>query len=258
MQAKKKKVKKSSKKSNSKNKKNRLKIIKWTTLFVLIIGAVTMFLLADLFNTKQIKVVNNNKILSEEIIALSGIKINENMFKFLGFKVEEKIRQNPYIEEVKVNRRLNGIVEITVKERVTTYILELEDGQYAYINNQGYILEKNLEKIQVPVITGFITKNLEPGNRLEVADLQKLNTVIQIMNTAKQKELAAKISHINIADNKDFLLTMESENKLIHFGDSTYINEKFVKLLAVLEDTVGQKGEIFIKNIDKIYFRKEV
>ena len=258
MQAKKKKVKKGLKKTNSKNKKNRLKIIKWTTLIVLIIGAVAMFLLSDLFNTKQIKVINNNKVLSEEIINLSGIKINENMFKFLGFKAEEQIRQNPYIEEAKIHRKLDGTIEINVKERVATYMLELDEGEFAYINNQGYILEKSLEKLKIPVLTGYVTKNIEPGGRLEVADLQKLNIVIQIMNTAKQRDLSVKISHINIEDNKDFLLTMESENKLIHFGDSTYINEKFVKLLAVLEDTVGQKGEIFIKNIDKMYFRKEV
>ena len=258
MQAKKKKIKKTSKKTNSKNKKNRLKIIRWTSLSILIICAITLFLLSDLFNTKQIKVVNNNKILSEEIITLSGIKINENMFKFWGFEVEEQIKINPYIEDVKVRRKLDGTIEINVKERVATYMIELEDGQFAYINNQGYILEKSLEKLQIPVLIGCVTKNIEPGHRLEVADLQKLNTVIQIMNTAKQRDLAVKISHINIEDNMDFLLTMESENKLIHFGDSTYINEKFVKLIAVLEDTVGQRGEIFIKNLDKIYFRKEV
>ena len=45
---------------------------------------------------------------------------------------------------------------------------------------------------------------------------------------------------------------------MIHFADSKSINDKFVKLVAVLEDTVGEKGEIFLKNVDKIYFRKEV
>lgn len=258
MQAKKKKVKKVSKQTNSKNKKRRLKIIKWTSLLILIIGAITLFLLSDLFNIKQIKVLNNNKILSDEIIALSEIKLNENMFKFLGFKAEEQIRQNPYIEEVKIHRKLDGTIEINVKERVTTYMLALEDEQFAYINNQGYILEKSVEKLQVPVITGYITKNIEPGFRLEIKDLEKLNTVIQIMNTAKERELAPQISSINIENEKDILITMESESKLVHFGDASFINEKFVKLIAVLEDTVGEKGEIFVKNINKIYFRKEV
>lgn len=253
MQAKKKKVKKI-----SKNKKRRLKIIKWTSLLILIIGAITLFLLSDLFNIKQIKVLNNNKILSEEIIALSGIKLNENMFKFLGFKAEEQIKQNPYIEEAKIHRKIDGTIEINVKERVTTYVLALEEGQFVYINNQGYILEKSFEKLPVPVITGYITKNIEPGLRLEIKDLEKLNILMQIMNTAKERGLAEQISNINIEDGKDILITMGNENKLIHFGDNSFVNEKFVKLMAVLEDTVGENGEIFVKNINKVYFRKEV
>lgn len=258
MQAKKKKVKKVSKKTNSKKKKIRLKILKWTSLFVLIIAAITLFLLSDLFNIKQIKVTQNNKISEQEIVNLSGLKTNENMFKFLSFQVKEKIKTNPYIENIKIHRKIDGTVEVIVKERVTTYMLLLEDSQYAYINNQGYILEITSEKLEVPTITGYITKGIEPGNRLMVEDLQKLNTVIQIMNTAKVKNLAAQITNINIENEKDFLITMESENKIIHFGDDSSVNEKFVKLIAVLEDTVGQKGEIFVKNINKIYFRKEV
>lgn len=137
-------------------------------------------------------------------------------------------------------------------------MLPIEDTQYAYINNQGYILELNSEKLELPTITGYITENIEPGSRLEVIDLKKLNIIIQILNTAKEKGLAEKITNINIENDNDFLLTMESENKLIHFGDDKNINDKFVKLIAVLEDTVGEKGDIFLNNIDKVYFRKEV
>lgn len=137
-------------------------------------------------------------------------------------------------------------------------MLPIDDGQYAYINNQGYILELNSEKLQLPTITGYATQDIKPGNRLDITDLKKLNTIIQILNTAKEKGIAEKITNINIEDDKDFLLTMESENKLIHFGNDKNINDKFVKLMAVLTDTVEESGEIFLKNIDKVYFRKEV
>ena len=91
----------------SKKKKKRLKILKWTSLLVLIIGAIALFLLSDLFNIKEIKVLNNNKITSLEIKNLSGLQINQNMFKFLEIGVVEKIKQNPYIESVDIRRRLN-------------------------------------------------------------------------------------------------------------------------------------------------------
>ena len=126
-----------------------------------------------------------------------------------------------------------------------------------YINNQGYILEISEIKLEVPTITGYVTEKLEPGQRLEEPDLKRLNTVIQIVKTAEEKELDKKISDINIENERDFLITMESENKLIHFGDSSNVNDKFINIDAVLKDTVGQKGEIFVKDLNKVFFRED-
>ena len=95
------------KKSNSNNRKKRFKIVKWTSLIILTFTALAIFLLSDLFNIKEIKVLSNNKLSAEEIIYLSNIKTNENMFKFLKIKAIEDIKQNPYIETVKIHRKLN-------------------------------------------------------------------------------------------------------------------------------------------------------
>ena len=103
----KKKISKNEKKKISKKKKQRLKILKWTSLFVLIVGGIALFLLSDLFNIQEIKVLNNNKISAQEIKNLSSLQINQNMFKFLEISVNEKIKQNPYIENAKIHRRLN-------------------------------------------------------------------------------------------------------------------------------------------------------
>lgn len=243
-------------KTISKKKKKRLKILKWTSLFVLLTGALSLFLLSDVFNIKEIKVVNNNKITAQEIRALSTLKENENMFKFLEMNIADKIKQNPYIESVNIRRRLSGTIEIEVTERVATYLLPIEN-QYVYINNQGYILEISETNLELPTITGYITENLEPGNRLAQEDLEKLNTVIQIIKTAKEKELDNIITNINIEDENDFLITMESQNKLIHFGNSNNINDKFIMLKAVIKDNEGVKGEIFVKDLNRVFFRED-
>lgn len=139
---------------------------------------------------------------------------------------------------------------------MATYEIALED-KYAYINNQGYILEITGTKLEVPTITGYATENIEPGKRLDEGDLKKLNTVIQIQKAAEEKGLDKKITNINIENERDFLMTMEGENKLIHFGDSSNINDKFININAVLKDTVGQKGEIFVKDLNKVFFRED-
>ena len=71
---------------------------------------------------------------------------------------------------------------------------------YAYINNQGYILEISQEKLDLPVIQGAKTseEKIVPGNRLDKEDLEKLETAITITKIWKNNEIEQKITSISI------------------------------------------------------------
>ena len=158
-------------KNNKKPKKKniKLKILKWIFLLAILATAIILFMLSSVFNITNITVTNNNKISEQEIISLSGLTKNENMFKVLNKKVEESIEQNPYIENVKITKTISGTVNLEVTERVATYMLKFANG-YVYINNQGYMLEISQEPLELPIISGFKTptENIKEGNRLVV------------------------------------------------------------------------------------------
>ena len=73
---------------------------------------------------------------------------------------------------------------------------------YAYINNQGYFLEISKDKLELPILTGFLTKeeDIQEGNRLCVEDLQRLDDVLQIMKSATSNEVDSLVTKINIAN----------------------------------------------------------
>ena len=245
---------------SKKNKKKNSKILKWLFLFILIILAITLFLLSPLFNIKEIKVTNNNKVSNEEVIKLSELKTEENIFKTSNKKINNRLKTNPYIESVKIKRNLNGVLELNVKERVTTFMLQYADT-YAYINNQGFILEISNEPANVPIITGILTKeeNIKPGNRLENADLQKLDSIIKIMATAKSRQIDTLITSIDISDPNNYIILMAEELKTVHFGKETSINDKMSWILEIIEQKKGIEGEIFVMNPEeKVYFREKV
>ncbi len=248
--------KKTKKKQNKKNNK----IVKWIILIMLIILCIVLFLLSSVFNIKQVVVKNNNKVSDQEIIELSGLKTDENMFKFSNNKIKKGIYINPYIEEIKITKKLNGVVELDVKERVPSYMLQYADT-YAYINNQGYILELSTTPLEIPVITGINTleENIIPGKRLENEDLKKLDDVIKIMSNASSLKIDTLITNIDITDSNSYIITMSSEQKIIHFGDVSNINEKMPWILKIIEEEKGIEGEIFVKNPEKkAYFREKV
>ena len=57
---------------------------------------------------------------------------------------------------------------------------------------------------------------------------------------------------------QDYVIKMEGEQKTIHFGNNTTINDKIIKIIPVLEDNTGVSGEIFVQDINKVYFRGDV
>ena len=164
------------KKSNIKKEKKKInkksKIIKYLCIVFLLIIDILLFFMSPIFNLEEIRIYGNNKITSTECINLSKLEIGQNIYKLNKRQIKKNLRQNAYIDEISITRKLPNIIEITIKERKATFMLELENGEYAYINNQGYILEKNNNKLEAITIIGFSTKieNINVGNRLSDSD----------------------------------------------------------------------------------------
>lgn len=249
-----------------KNKKKRIKLKKITTLTlftILLIGGFTFFLLSPVFNTKTIEVRNNKNISTEQIINMSGIPINENMFKFSKKNVKQSITSNPYVEEAKISRKLfSNKVEIEIKERTATLMLEYGNS-YVYINNQGYILEISSNKLNTPIIKGYVTplEEVKPGNRLNKNDLERLKVVLNIIELANSNGLEGLITQINIEDDKNYKIIIESEDKTIYLGECTDLSTQMLYIKEMLKREKGIEGEFFINmdlNKNKPVFREKV
>jgi hypothetical protein len=49
---------------------------------------------------------------------------------------------------------------------------------------------------------------------------------------------------------------MQGEGKKIHLGNASNINDKILMLKEILTKEKGKTGEIFIENLEKVYFRE--
>ena len=127
-----------------KKRKKKIKRIKFFLklflLIAIIVGGTVFAFTSPIFNIKDIKVTNNSQITSDTIISLSGLKTEEDIFKFYKNDVVNKIKENPYVDSAEVHRKLPSTIEIDVTERVPAFSVDYM-GKYAYINTQGYILE---------------------------------------------------------------------------------------------------------------------
>ena len=249
---------------SKKRRKFIFKIVKILILLGIIIGGIVFALLSPIFNIKDITVSGNSKISSETIISLSGLKLEQNIFNFRTSQIVDSIKQNAYIDTVNINRKIPDKIEINVTERKTNFMLKYGNA-YVYINNQGYMLEVTSATGDYPIITNYSTpeEQIKEGNRLCTEDLEKLNDVLRIMESASSNDgkIRELITQINIKDKSNYILTLGKEKKQVYLGDTSNLSAKMLWLATFLEEEKNNEGIIFMNfdlNTTQPYFREKV
>jgi cell division protein FtsQ len=250
------------KRRKKRNKKIKF-FLKIFLLLAIIIGGISFAMVSPIFNITEIQVLDNEQVSSETVISLSGLKTEENIFKFNSSKIVNSIKENAYIENVKIHRKIPNKIQIEVEEREHTYSADFL-GKYAYISKQGYILEISEDSKQKIIIQGIVTpeEQVVVGNRLNDSDLERLEDVMKIMNSAKEYDLDDKVTSIDISDKNEYSIYLEEEGKKVYLGDTSNLSNKMLYVNAILEEEKGKAGEIFVNgdlnNKFKVYFRESL
>ena len=242
--------------------RNRIRISILLILFIAICGTI-YYLTTPIFNVASIDVYGNSKNSVDTYISLSEINLNEtNIFAFTNTSIEKRLKENSYVEKVKIEKKFPNKVELHITERNVDYIASYLNS-YAYLNNQGYLLEINKEEKDVLIIEGLKLENsnIEEGKRLSKEDLTKLDTVLKITNYLKYNSVESRLTKVNVADTNNYILEFVDEDKIAYIGDSTSITEKMTAVTKILEVEKGKKGKIHaneqLLKKNRIYFSEE-
>lgn len=265
MEKKQKRIKELDKQAEKRNKRNKKvkNILKILLLLGVIIGGTIFSMTSPIFNIKEIQVTNNNITPSDTIISLSELKLDENIFKFNKYNVKNKIKENAYIEDVKIHRKIPNVVQIEITQRQPKYSIDFM-GKYAYINSQGYILEVADTNNGLPIIQGISTNEEEivPNSRLNEDDLTSLENIIKIMDIAKENNLDTKVTSIDITNKNQYSIYIQEEKKRIHLGENTNLGNKMLYAISIMEKEKGIEGDIYVNgdlnNKFQPYFREKV
>lgn len=245
-------------------KLNRKKVlISSLFLALIIIGGTIYYLTTPIFNVASIKIYGNNKNSIDTYISLSEININEtNIFGFTKSSIQNKLKQDSYVEDVKIKRNLPNEIEIYITERTVDYQIEYL-GTYIYLNNQGYILEINSEPKDVLYIEGLssINDNIKIGQRLSNEDLIKLDTILKVSNYIKYNSIERELTKVDVTDISNYTLEFAKEKKIVYIGDSSSITEKMTTVAKILEAEEGKEGKIYaneeVLKKNRVYFSEE-
>ena len=228
---------------------------------------VAVFLgLSVFFRVDTITVAGADKYTPWMIRQASGVETGDALLSISEARVASRIISDlPYIDEVKVSRKLPGTVEIQVTELQVTYSVEDENGGWWLISSSGRAIEAvSLEKAlgytrveglairtptagaQVQAIPGKI---IDPGEGTAVemdqtdAD-QQLAALVSIMTGLERSRIIGEITVIDVTTITD--LRLEYPQLLtVRLGDDEQLEYKISYLAAAVEQLeANQSGEL--------------
>ena len=220
-------------------------------VFLLLCFSIFILLFSPLFNINFIEVVGNSKVASDSIINNTGLYIGQNIFRINKITIKEKILLLPYIENVKIQRKLPNKIYIEVVEKQPIAAIEFM-GSNVFIDEREYVLESilvNGEELNIPQITGFNLNTIVVGEKLKVDNIENLQKIIKVLHEIKLNQYINEVKNIYFDTNGNIILNTKKGQQVI-FGD-TSDNDYKVMLLKEIMTREQSNILIDISNIDK-------
>lgn len=212
-------------KKNSKKRKIRYDRILIALVIVLIIAGFFAFLFS--LKITNIVIKNNSYLTDQEIIELAGISDYPESLANSSTQIEQRLKTNDLIKDVKVTKKFLTQVYIEVEENRPLF--------YYNHNNKTVLLDgTNIdETYPVPTVLNYITDTYYDEFIKEMGNLDS-----SILN---------KISEIqfdpNDVDDNRFLLTM-SDGNYVYVNISTFY--KLNKYVSIRESLPDKNGILYL------------
>lgn len=233
------------------------KTFKYILYLVIIVFSIAFLLTSSIFNIKTITVTGNVRVSQQEIIRLSDLSYQQNIFRINTKNTMKSIFQNPYIKKIKINRALPNVINIDIIERKPLVLVPYV-GSYLFVDQEGIVVEINssIKDLKLPIINGLKFNTFKLGEEIMLEDKQQLEIMVRLINEITNTGINQEISEINTADILNIKLLTKNGIK-INLGDASDIENKLPLAKAILQDLnkkklkgtieMGHKGNPFFK-----------
>lgn len=168
------------------------------------------------FALSEIELRGNPKVVTEAYL-YKYVYPGENIFRIDVGKLGKKLLEDPWIEDVSIEKRLPGKLIVVIKER-KPYALLMRDSSLFYVDNDGKIIKQMEEEdpvFDLPIITGV----REP--------IELVKEAFDIIKISKLVGLDKKygISEINYQEGRGWNLIMNKIPLEIKLGEAPFLHK---------------------------------
>ena len=220
---------------------------------IALIGALALLIVlacSRVFIIRDIMVVGNRSLLSEEVITQSGVSTGDNLLSISTQQLRENLERNRYIEYRSHSFDYKGRLTITINERLGRAVVNVL-GLYYVLDESGMVLEcagsAYPAGVAGPYVVGLsIPSNAQVivGETLPVRDRSQLDAMEQVIAGLDSVGMLATASELSVK-NLDNLYYTTSAGVKVELGNLSSLHTKLLiarEVLALREADEGVTG----------------
>ncbi len=207
-------------------------VVKW--VIGILLAVLLFFVLnSSLLNVNSITVIGAERFSQQDIINVSGIDYQTNIFHVDEQKAKENIEATPYLKVENIKRTFFCGVEIYVSERTPAAQIPTVKGYYV-IDKECVALGLNqIEDVNLIKITGLTVYEPTLGKKVENGGEDQINGLAYVLGYGEEYGILSRISEIDITDENKTVLIFDGIT--VKLGDASASKEK----LRILDATVN-------------------
>jgi cell division protein FtsQ len=155
----------------------------------------------------------------------------ESMDKINASKIEQALRESPYLESADIVKCADGRVLIRVSQLVP--VMRVFDGDKSYyVNRAGKPMDANAYyHSDVPVVQGHFTRKYPAIRLLPLIDYVECDTLLRSL-----------VTMYSVQDSNNIIIVREFSGHVVNIGNVQGLENKFAKLKLFYREVMPKRG----------------
>ena len=200
------------------------------------------------FRLKNIEVSSAKRLTREEVLALAGVEIGQDMARMNLKHMGEQLGQNPWVETVRIHRYFPDRLSITIAEREPMALVNM--GFIYYLDRKGTVFKvlNQGDRLDYPVVTGFSEEDM---NSNPAGTREALKTTCELLRILREKGafILADVSEIHYDKGYGFTLFTASGALPVKIGSGDFA-AKVDRFAHIYRELMAQRSSLQYIDLD--------
>ena len=168
-----------------------------------------------------------------------------------------RLMESPWVADAELRRLLPSTVEVFVSERRPMGLCRLGSALYL-VDSRGTLIDEfgpQYSEFDLPIIDGLARS---PNLGQPVVDETRAELAARLIDAVSQrKDLAQRISQIDVSDAHDAVLLLRNDGALLHLGEDRFLERlrSYVDLAPALRQRVPNIDYVDLRFDERVYVR---